>query len=178
MCWVQGFLEAVGGRGMGALELVAMDMKARGMYVCRTLSFKGQLPSSQSAVLRKHSPTRQVIKGDQGSSRVNTNAYALLWGVAAFAKKCMHMPKLCASPNCLCYPFTAAKSGAEFSSWQSAICWGCIHCDWSLVKRGTGAENEMLRQCYGDEEAVRGSSRHVAEESTPAAAQKLTCGYP
>jgi hypothetical protein len=28
-------------RGVGALELVAMDMKARGMYVCRTLSFKG-----------------------------------------------------------------------------------------------------------------------------------------
>ncbi|KAL3149047.1 hypothetical protein ABBQ32_001892 [Trebouxia sp. C0010 RCD-2024] len=37
----QSFLEAVGGRGMGALELVAMDMKARGMYVCRTLSFSG-----------------------------------------------------------------------------------------------------------------------------------------
>ena len=35
------FLEAVGGRGVGALELVAMDMKARGMFVCRTLSFKG-----------------------------------------------------------------------------------------------------------------------------------------
>lgn len=37
------FLEAVGGRGVGALELVAMDMKARGMFVCRTLSFKGEL---------------------------------------------------------------------------------------------------------------------------------------
>ena len=35
------FLEAVGSRGVGALELVAMDMKARGMYVCRTLSFEG-----------------------------------------------------------------------------------------------------------------------------------------
>ena len=44
---VQSFLEAVGGRGMGALELVAMDMKARGMYVCRTLSFAGRpLPTS------------------------------------------------------------------------------------------------------------------------------------
>ena len=38
---MQSFLEAVGGRGMGALELVAMDMKARGMYLCRTLSFAG-----------------------------------------------------------------------------------------------------------------------------------------
>ncbi|WMV48674.1 hypothetical protein MTR67_042059 [Solanum verrucosum] len=27
--------------GVGALELVAMDMKTRGMYVCRTLSYKG-----------------------------------------------------------------------------------------------------------------------------------------
>ncbi|XP_039113703.1 protein FORGETTER 1 [Dioscorea cayenensis subsp. rotundata] len=35
------FLEALDKGGVGALELVAMDMKARGMYVCRTLSFKG-----------------------------------------------------------------------------------------------------------------------------------------
>ncbi|CAK9271564.1 unnamed protein product [Sphagnum jensenii] len=35
------FLAALEKRGVGALELVAMDMKARGMYVCRTLSFKG-----------------------------------------------------------------------------------------------------------------------------------------
>ena len=40
----QDFLDAVGGRGVGALELVAMDMKARGMFVCRTLSFQGTRP--------------------------------------------------------------------------------------------------------------------------------------
>lgn len=37
----QIFLGALDKGGVGALELVAMDMKARGMYVCRTLSFKG-----------------------------------------------------------------------------------------------------------------------------------------
>lgn len=41
------FLDAIQGKGgaaagnMAALELVAMDMKAQGMYVCRTLSFAG-----------------------------------------------------------------------------------------------------------------------------------------
>eukprot|EP00898_Chlorokybus_atmophyticus_P004114 jgi/Chlat1/4703/Chrsp3S00444 len=35
------FLSAVDKGGVGALELIAMDMKARGMYVCRTLSFAG-----------------------------------------------------------------------------------------------------------------------------------------
>eukprot|EP00899_Mesostigma_viride_P003167 jgi/Mesvir1/12851/Mv05881-RA.1 len=35
----KAFTATVERRGMGALELVAMDMKARGMYVCRTLSF-------------------------------------------------------------------------------------------------------------------------------------------
>ncbi|XP_042963353.1 protein FORGETTER 1 [Carya illinoinensis] len=35
------FLVALEKGGVGALELVAMDMKARGMYVCRTLSYKG-----------------------------------------------------------------------------------------------------------------------------------------
>ncbi|KAJ8762665.1 hypothetical protein K2173_010686 [Erythroxylum novogranatense] len=37
----QMFLAALEKGGVGALELVAMDMKARGMYVCRTLSYKG-----------------------------------------------------------------------------------------------------------------------------------------
>ncbi|KAG9439302.1 hypothetical protein H6P81_019467 [Aristolochia fimbriata] len=35
------FLGALEKGGVGALELVAMDMKARGMYVCRSLSYKG-----------------------------------------------------------------------------------------------------------------------------------------
>ncbi|XP_010260806.1 PREDICTED: protein strawberry notch [Nelumbo nucifera] len=35
------FLGALDKGGVGALELVAMDMKARGMYLCRTLSYKG-----------------------------------------------------------------------------------------------------------------------------------------
>jgi hypothetical protein len=39
------FLDAVASKGVGALELVAMDMKARGMYVCRTLSFAGKASS-------------------------------------------------------------------------------------------------------------------------------------
>ncbi|XP_028799657.1 protein FORGETTER 1 isoform X2 [Neltuma alba] len=35
------FLGALDRGGVGALELVAMDMKARGMYLCRTLSYRG-----------------------------------------------------------------------------------------------------------------------------------------
>ncbi|KAI9161219.1 hypothetical protein LWI28_015533 [Acer negundo] len=35
------FVGALDKGGVGALELVAMDIKARGMYVCRTLSYKG-----------------------------------------------------------------------------------------------------------------------------------------
>ncbi|KAG6605360.1 Protein FORGETTER 1, partial [Cucurbita argyrosperma subsp. sororia] len=35
------FLGALERGGVGALELVAMDMKARGMYLCRTLSYRG-----------------------------------------------------------------------------------------------------------------------------------------
>ncbi|KAK5775769.1 hypothetical protein PVK06_043709 [Gossypium arboreum] len=35
------FTVALDKGGVGALELVPMDMKARGMYVCRTLSYKG-----------------------------------------------------------------------------------------------------------------------------------------
>ncbi|KAJ1633962.1 P-loop containing NTP hydrolase pore-1-domain-containing protein [Pavlovales sp. CCMP2436] len=35
------FLESLEARGVGALELLAMDMKAGGMYLARSLSFKG-----------------------------------------------------------------------------------------------------------------------------------------
>ncbi|KAJ4815925.1 RING/FYVE/PHD zinc finger protein [Rhynchospora pubera] len=37
----QEFLAALEKGGVGALELVAMEMKARGMYLCRTLSYNG-----------------------------------------------------------------------------------------------------------------------------------------
>ena len=35
------FLAAVEKRGVGAMEIVAMDMKLRGMYIARQLSFSG-----------------------------------------------------------------------------------------------------------------------------------------
>ena len=35
------FLTAVDGRGVGAMELVAMHLKQTGSFVCRTLSFSG-----------------------------------------------------------------------------------------------------------------------------------------
>lgn len=35
------FLNEVSKQGVGGMELIAMEMKARGMYVCRTLSFTG-----------------------------------------------------------------------------------------------------------------------------------------
>lgn len=36
-----GFITAVEKRGVGAMEIVAMDMKLRGMYIARQLSFHG-----------------------------------------------------------------------------------------------------------------------------------------
>lgn len=35
------FISAVERRGVGAMEIVAMDMKLRGIYLARQLSFKG-----------------------------------------------------------------------------------------------------------------------------------------
>ena len=58
----QDFLDAVGGRGVGALELVAMDMKARGMFVCRTLSFQGA-PLLLRATAPCGIPTSQTFAG-------------------------------------------------------------------------------------------------------------------
>ena len=61
---MQAFLDAVQNRGMGALELVAMDMKARGMYVCRTLSFKGEAAPEEVYARGYH------IKGIQDSCSI------------------------------------------------------------------------------------------------------------
>ncbi|BAF23186.2 Os08g0223700 [Oryza sativa Japonica Group] len=49
----QKFLGALEKGGVGALELVAMDMKARGMYVCRTLSYKGAAFATVEAPLEE-----------------------------------------------------------------------------------------------------------------------------
>lgn len=35
------FKRVVGSWGVGAMELIAMDLKSRGMYLCRTLSYQG-----------------------------------------------------------------------------------------------------------------------------------------
>ena len=35
------FIQSIEGRGVGAMEIVAMDMKLRGMYIARQLSFSG-----------------------------------------------------------------------------------------------------------------------------------------
>ncbi|KAI3414926.1 PHD-type domain-containing protein [Psidium guajava] len=48
------FLVALEKGGVGALELVAMDMKARGMYVCRTLSYKGSEIETVEAPLEEN----------------------------------------------------------------------------------------------------------------------------
>ena len=37
------FIQAIEQRGVGAMELIAMDMKLRGMYIARQLSFAGVL---------------------------------------------------------------------------------------------------------------------------------------
>lgn len=37
----QEFIHAVENRGVGAMEMVAMDMKLRGLYLARQLSFQG-----------------------------------------------------------------------------------------------------------------------------------------
>ena len=50
------FLAAIGSRGVAALELVAMDLKAQGVYVARTLSYSGaaaaDAPSCSQLTLR------------------------------------------------------------------------------------------------------------------------------
>jgi hypothetical protein len=46
---------------VGALELVAMDMKARGMYVCRTLSYKGAAFATVEAPLEERMMVRLML---------------------------------------------------------------------------------------------------------------------
>ena len=61
------FMEAVGSRGVCALELVAMDMKAQGMYVARTLSYAGA-PLAPAACL---SAPKQAVVPERFSLAAN-----------------------------------------------------------------------------------------------------------
>ena len=53
------FLGSVERRGVGAMEIVAMDMKLRGMYIARQLSFQVQL------MLEKSSDTSKVVSNQE-----------------------------------------------------------------------------------------------------------------
>ena len=50
------FLGSVERRGVGAMEIVAMDMKLRGMYIARQLSFQVQLMLQSRIVSEKVDP--------------------------------------------------------------------------------------------------------------------------
>jgi len=41
-CNAKQFVQQVASRGVGAMEMVAMDMKSRGIFMSRTLSFAGR----------------------------------------------------------------------------------------------------------------------------------------
>ena len=55
------FFSKVAYRGMGAMELVAMDMKARGMYLCRTLSFADATFTTDEVPLPVHEDGRKNL---------------------------------------------------------------------------------------------------------------------
>ncbi len=60
------FLAAIGSRGVAALELVAMDLKAQGVYVARTLSYSGATaPAARSCstALRSQLTSRCTVPG-------------------------------------------------------------------------------------------------------------------
>jgi hypothetical protein len=65
---VQG-KNSTGGGTMAALELVAMDMKAQGMYVCRTLSFAGETQAERWGRLHSHRFRRQAAVALPGHGR-------------------------------------------------------------------------------------------------------------
>ena len=63
----QIFQKEIGARGVGAMEMVAMDMKGRGMFLSRTLSYRG---AEFEVVEEELSP----------EYRKTYNACAVLWG--------------------------------------------------------------------------------------------------
>ena len=66
------FIQAVEKRGVGAMEMVAMDMKLRGMYLARQLSFGGVTFRIEEAPLEK-----SVVEAYNGAVRL-VGSFAML----------------------------------------------------------------------------------------------------
>ncbi|KAI6213229.1 hypothetical protein M3Y94_00125800 [Aphelenchoides besseyi] len=89
------FIHAVEDRGVGAMELVAMDMKLRGLYLARQLSFKGVDFSVQEVLLTDefiriydesvklwmecHRQFKYAIEHSKSDDRYQRNAWAQFW---------------------------------------------------------------------------------------------------
>ncbi|XP_013794110.1 protein strawberry notch homolog 1-like [Limulus polyphemus] len=90
------FISAVEKRGVGAMELVAMEMKQRGMYIARQLSFAGvsfkveEIPLAQDFIevydrsvklwveaREKFQKSAELLEGDQ---RIKKSMWSQFWG--------------------------------------------------------------------------------------------------
>lgn len=104
---------------VAALELVAMDMKAQGMYVCRTLSFAGECTQFRPAgsrrggwLGRKHCLQGGVAWGPGRAPRLPTHA--------AHAVSTRHQPRACVFPRCP-GPAQALSSRPLRPRWRSPL---------------------------------------------------------
>lgn len=70
------FIQAIEQRGVGAMELIAMDMKLRGMYIARQLSFAGvhfsilDVPLTDEYLQTYDRSVQLVMKRESGKLRL------------------------------------------------------------------------------------------------------------
>uniref|UniRef100_A0A3Q1HQ51 Protein strawberry notch homolog 1 n=1 Tax=Anabas testudineus TaxID=64144 RepID=A0A3Q1HQ51_ANATE len=79
------FIQAVERRGVGAMEIVAMDMKLRGMYIARQLSFTGvtfkieEVPLSQHYINMYNKSVRLAANLMDAEQRMKKSMWGQFW---------------------------------------------------------------------------------------------------
>lgn len=71
-------------RGVGAMEIVAMDMKLRGMYIARQLSFTGVTFKIEEVPL-----SQKYISMYNKSVKLVSTSYHLLRGICQYGSCCL-----------------------------------------------------------------------------------------
>nr|CAB3265878.1 protein strawberry notch homolog 1 [Phallusia mammillata] len=157
------FIQAVERRGVGAMELVAMDMKMRGSYIARQLSFYGvsfhieEVPLSNSFTQTYNKAVRLWV-----TAREAFQAAAALLDAEYHMRKTMWAQFWSAHQRFFKYLCISAKVGHTVSLVREAVKHGkCVVI--GLQSTGEAGTVDQLEKCGGELDDFVSTAKNVFE---------------
>ncbi|XP_067030467.1 protein strawberry notch homolog 1-like isoform X2 [Acropora muricata] len=172
------FIQAVEKRGVGAMEIVAMDMKLRGMYMTRQLSFAGvtfdikELPLSLDFIDMYNDSVKLWIeareKFEQAAELMGADGRAkkTIWGQFWSAHQCVIVGLQSTGEARTLEQLE--ESGGDLTDFVSTAK-GVLQ---SLIKKHFPAPGNKLEELFGFDSGTNGRSSPSSQQLTPVKRKK------